>query len=350
MQTSTAAIVASGSSILVPEPQSYGEMAAQAEPQLDWLWHGYLAGGNITLLTSQWKTGKTTLLAVLLERLHSGRELAGHAVRAGRAAVITEESPVHWRMRGRRLDFGPQACFFCRPFKGKPTRDQWQALVDRLERLRAERGLDLVVIDTLSSVLPCGVENHADAVLQVLRPLEQLTAGGVAVLILHHPRKGTCHPGQAARGSGALTAYADVVLEMTCPSRWRREDRRRILSGWSRHAETPQELAIELTEDGGDYTVCERLDEELDRALQLVRSVLESEQQQMTRAQILARWPQRAKPAPSTLWSHLERGVELGQLAREGTGRSGDAFRYTLPGTDFSWLPDIEDILNSSLM
>jgi AAA domain len=33
---------------------------------LSWLWHGYLAAGNVTLLTSQWKSGKTTLLAVLL--------------------------------------------------------------------------------------------------------------------------------------------------------------------------------------------------------------------------------------------------------------------------------------------
>ena len=35
---------------------------------LSWLWRGYLAHGFLTLLTSQWKTGKTTLLAVLLAR------------------------------------------------------------------------------------------------------------------------------------------------------------------------------------------------------------------------------------------------------------------------------------------
>jgi hypothetical protein len=31
------------------------------EPRVDWLWDGYLARGSVTLLTSQWKTGKTTL-------------------------------------------------------------------------------------------------------------------------------------------------------------------------------------------------------------------------------------------------------------------------------------------------
>jgi hypothetical protein len=32
---------------------------------LKWLWHGYLGPGKVTLLTSQWKSGKATLLAGL---------------------------------------------------------------------------------------------------------------------------------------------------------------------------------------------------------------------------------------------------------------------------------------------
>src|SRR5262249_25277614 len=34
---------------------------------LEWLWHGIIARGNLTLLTSRWKSGKTTLLAGLLQ-------------------------------------------------------------------------------------------------------------------------------------------------------------------------------------------------------------------------------------------------------------------------------------------
>ena len=264
------------------EPQSYHELAARAGPstKVSWLWQGYLAAGQITLLTSQWKTGKTTLLAVLLERMHSGRALASRKVRRGRAAVITEESPIHWRLRGQRLDFGAQACFFCRPFAGKPAREGWRGLVDRLARLRAEKGLNLVAIDTLSSFLPRGVENQADGILEVLRPLEQLTAAGVAVLLLHHPRKGVVHAGQAARGSGALSAYADIVLELTCLARSRREDRRRLLCAWSRHDDTPPELVLELSADGCDYAVCEPVDDDFarehERALKLICEILAS--------------------------------------------------------------------------
>ena len=42
-----------------------------AAPATDWVWHGFLAPGCISLLTSQWKTGKSTLLAILLARLVS---------------------------------------------------------------------------------------------------------------------------------------------------------------------------------------------------------------------------------------------------------------------------------------
>src|SRR6516225_3379061 len=65
-----------------------GELAKSAANGGAWLWHGYLGPGKITLLTSQWKSGKTTLISVLLARLSRGGELAGLPLAAGRAAMI----------------------------------------------------------------------------------------------------------------------------------------------------------------------------------------------------------------------------------------------------------------------
>ena len=50
-----------------------------------WLWEGYLMPGDVTLLTSLWKTGKTTLLAGLLQSLGTGTPFLGRATRPGRA-------------------------------------------------------------------------------------------------------------------------------------------------------------------------------------------------------------------------------------------------------------------------
>lgn len=328
------------------EPLLFADLAAQAGPSVAWLWRGYLARGSVTLLTSQWKTGKTTLLSVLLARLHKGGDLAGLGVRPGRAAIVTEESPSHWRQRGERLDFGPKAYFFCRPFPGKPTRDEWCRLVDRLDRLRKECGVDLVVIDTLSSVIPCGVENHADAMLQVLRPLETLTRAGAAVLLLHHPRKGAAHDGQAARGTGALSAYVDVLIEMRFLLRAGPDDRRRRLTAWSRYDETPREMVIELTANGRGYTNCpDALDEELEHGLAQCRDLLASAGKQLTRERILEIWSDRPKPGVATLWRWLEQAAKRGLLTRHGTGRRSDPFRYAFPGCDLPWDPDPLEVL-----
>ena len=66
--------------------------AAAGAPQ-PWLWQGFLAPGAVTLLTTQWKAGKTTLAAVLLARLKAGGELAGLPLAAGGAVVASEEPP-----------------------------------------------------------------------------------------------------------------------------------------------------------------------------------------------------------------------------------------------------------------
>src|SRR5439155_13812744 len=115
--------------------------------------------------------------------------------------------------RTQRLGLGQQVCLITRPFASKPTPEQWRDLVDFLGELHRQHGLALAVIDTVGEFLPAGAERGAEAMLEALLPLRQLTAAGVAVL-LHHPRKTAAPGGQVARGSAALSAFADVLVEM----------------------------------------------------------------------------------------------------------------------------------------
>ena len=47
---------------LASAPRSFwGSELDNRNTNVGWLWQGYLAAGNVTLLTSQWKSGKTTL-------------------------------------------------------------------------------------------------------------------------------------------------------------------------------------------------------------------------------------------------------------------------------------------------
>ena len=153
-----------------------------------WLWHGFVGPGQITLLSSQWKMGKTSLLALLMARRREGGTLADLSVTAGPSAVVSEEPADLWRERGQRLGFRDDTTFFCRPFAGKPTIAQIDALCGRLLELRAANGTDLAVFDPLSHFLPRGAENNADILLDAAPPLRRLADAGMAVALLHHVR------------------------------------------------------------------------------------------------------------------------------------------------------------------
>ena len=115
-------------------------LRAGAGAGLRWLWHGYLAPGVVTLLSSQWKTGKTTLASVLLARMKAGGSLAGLAVAAGRAVVVSEEPAEQWVRRGGKLDLEEHVGWYCRPFRGRPRPGQWEALLERVAEEAARNG------------------------------------------------------------------------------------------------------------------------------------------------------------------------------------------------------------------
>jgi hypothetical protein len=304
-----------------------------------WLWHGYLGPGKVTLLTSQWKSGKTTLVSLLLARMQQGGQLAGLPVAAGKALVISEESEADWRPRFAHLGIRDNVDLLCRPFTAQPSMEQWLALIETAAAMRHRQGSDLVVIDSLAYFLPAHSENSASALLECLTPLQRLSTAHMGVLLPHHPRKGRTVAGQAARGSGALPSFVDVIIEMGYYAHPDDLDRRRRLVAFSRHDDTPRHLLIELNADGTDYEVLQSgLDAALGDSWAVVVQVLTESVSKLTRQEILDRWsPDYHKPDSTTLWRWLSRAVAGGIVRQEGTGRPRDPFRY--------WLPQREELL-----
>lgn len=318
------------------------EDLAAADTGVPWLWEGYLAAGQVTLLTSQWKAGKTTLLSVLLARLEQAGSLAGLPVAPSRAAVISEESPSHWQARAGRLRLGRHICFQCRPFKGKPTFSEWTRLIDRQAELHRQHGINLLVIDTLNTFLPGRGENSSALMTEALMPLQRLTALGMALLLLHHPRKGECQAGQAARGSGALPSFADICIEMKPFGRHGLDDRRRRLHGYSRFAQTPTQLVIELNEAGTDYqNLGSLVQADFADNWTLLHAVLDSAPRKLTRQGILAAWPEdHLPPNGATLWRWLSRALADQLIRREGSGTRSDPYQFWLPAREEVWNQD----------
>jgi hypothetical protein len=308
-----------------------------------WLWQGYLAAGNLTLLTGAPKGGKTTLLSVLLHHLRTGGTLAGQPVRPGKALVVSEEAPAHWQARRQALHLAEQVCLVCRPFSSRPAPEQWQQLLDHVLALHAAHPFDLVVLDPLSAFLPGRCENHAGALLEALAPLHRLTERGLAVLLAHHPTKRDLAVGLSARGSGALLGFADVVLELRRPAGAALAGRRSCLLGLSRYGQTPPEQLLELNAAGTDYDCVAAPEPEDEFAVgwRPLRLLLEDATGKLTRAQIQEGWPPDfPRPSATTLWRILERATTEGRVCRGGSGRSSDPYRYWLAEKEAAFQAD----------
>jgi hypothetical protein len=321
-------------------PLWWDDLNSSAAGGTSWLWRGYLAAGYITLLTSRWKAGKTTLVSVLLRRLADGGDLAGLAVTPAGAVVVSEEPPALWYERGLRVGFGRNVCWLCRPFASKPTAAEWEGLIQCLADLREEHRLDLAVIDPLASFLPGRDESSAGGMLAALLPLRRLTAAGMAVLLLHHPRKHGGPDGMSSRGSGALTGHADILIEMGwCPGS-EPDDRRRRLRAFARFDETPPERVIELNAAGNDYTPVPA-EESFGQGWPLLDTILRAARGKRTRQEVVDAWPPGApRPGPVSVWRWLDRAVSAGRVLRDGAGTKGDPFLYWLPGMDEVWQRD----------
>ena len=98
--------------------------------RVPWIWEGLIAEGCITLLCAPEKTGKTTLLSLLLDRRRQGGMLLGKKVRPGRTIVCSEEEDLIWALRQPPLDFGNNVEFH-KPMD-KPTPDGWVDFIDHL--------------------------------------------------------------------------------------------------------------------------------------------------------------------------------------------------------------------------
>jgi hypothetical protein len=315
------------------------EVMTSHDQPTDWLWQGFIARGNATLLTGMWKAGKTTLLSLLLSRRKDGGTLGAIPIKAGKTIIVTEENFQRWGQRARALDFGGKVCFLARPFLTIPTPEQWQILLERILRLRSEHGIDLAVIDPLAPFFHC--ENNAKNILQTMLPLRALADAGMAVVGMHHPAKKEKPLGAAARGSGALLGHVDISIEMRHPGGDPLTRRRRLFT-LSRLPETPRSILLELNAEGTDYLpVADDYDDPFQENWKVLSMVLEDARQKLSRQDILQEWPADfAKPCSMTLFRWLDRAVREGLIQSEGSGRKNDPFVYWLPEREAAWKED----------
>ena len=319
--------------------------AAPAAASVEWLWNGFLMPGDIALLTSQWKTGKTTLLSGLLRHLADGKPFLGRATRPARAFVVSEESHAQWGERLRLTPIGPHVELLARPFRGRPTPDEWELLIDRAIGAKTE----LFVVDPIASFLPGRSESEATSVLESLQPLLRMTAAGIAVLLLHHPRKKASEIGSSARGSGALLGFVDTSLELSRADRWDMESNRRLIRAQSRRGETPARLAYEWNRATGAFTLtADPRQRQFEENWVAIHALLKERTEGISSREVAEYWPDEgARPNKNAIYAWMNIAFDRKLVRREGQGTRMKPWRYRLENDNDRYrdeLPPLEPL------
>jgi hypothetical protein len=261
---------------------SYGNDSLRSrERSIPWIWDGLVAEEAVTLLSAPEKTGKTTLLSLLLDRRRAGGQLLGRAVRPGRTILCSEENSRLWALRQPPLDFGPRLEFHRPP--GTPSRRRWRRFIDHLLDL-PEDPYELLVIDTAMSFLPAA-QNNTRALRWALHELRVVAGRPAGVLLLHQ----TCAERSRSGARGPLAGFADILIDMQIPP-GDRFTRRRHFYGVGRYPGTLQHVTAELNPEGTDYLLLPDgpPGAGLAPALETVRHLLGQSPAPLTRQEILA--------------------------------------------------------------
>ncbi|MEE8170216.1 MAG: hypothetical protein V3T70_06690, partial [Phycisphaerae bacterium] len=108
-----------------------------------------------------------------------------------------------------------------------------------------------------------------------------------------------------------------------------REDRRRVLTGYSRFHETPPEIVIELTDDGY-RTVGAKADAKRADRLDVIAELLPADPPGMRSDEVREAWPDNGVPMPGkrTIQADLKHGESIQRWAVTGAGIKQDPLRF----------------------
>ena len=287
------------------------------------LWGPYIRRGHRTLFSAHPKTGKTTLIAHVLRSMGNGGYLAGEIIK-GTALVVTEESNRLWAQRAEKLGIGNHISVV-----GKNVLFEWEwpELCLGIAWAANEFGYDLVVIDTFAAFCRLEDENNSAQVTETMNWLQPIMATNTAILLIHHCRKSGGSRGLGVRGSTALTASADILVEMGFTSKADKKEgqgsrRHRKLTIDSRFDDIEPTI-IELAKDGQSYLETSRV--------QIIARLLPDGPPGLLPAEVLAKWPpgyELPKSADSVSTSLGGGEKEWRLWEHTGGGRKGSPCRY----------------------
>lgn len=291
-----------------------------------WLIDNFAFLHGVSMLSGPPKSGKSTLTADALRCRETGEDFIGNQSRIGPTLLVTEEGGVPVRFKYGELS--ELAIFDQQAAGGETFRDTLTRIGDWADQ-QSEPAL--VVIDTLAAWGAVENENDAAEMTRVVNDVKALAmAKNVGILLIHHSRKGGGERGEAIRGSGAVLAVMDHVMEITPV---RDESNQRRIHVMSRVLPEDTGWLVDFDSTERRYTVITKQAEE-----QMTQAAIEADV-----ARIPATGPgMLRRNMPLDLQKRLNHLVNIGRV-RAAQGRSKTNLYWGIPPAGPDPYPDDDD-------
>jgi DnaB-like helicase N terminal domain/AAA domain len=303
------------------------DLAITVDQEVAWIAKGLVAKGSITELGAKVKAGKTTLVLEMVRAVLDGERFLDLPTVKTAIVYLTEQPSTSFRQSMNRAhllgreDF--HSLFFSETY-GLAWPQVAAAAFAQCKRV----GAGLLVIDTLSQFagLTGDRENNSGDALEAMLPLQQGVADGTGIVLVRHERKSGGDVGDSGRGSSAFAGAVDIVLSLRKPE-GNSPKNRRLLQSLSRFTETPNDLLIELT-DAGYILLGERRETALKDAKDAIFRIAPRVEAEAIGLEDITKAAELTRPTAQRAIDEL---VRDGQLIRNGKGKRGNPFRYSIP-------------------
>jgi len=189
-------------------------------------------------------------------------------------------------------------------------------------------GAALLVVDTLGQFagISGDSENNSEDALKAMQPLQLAAAEGIGVMASRHERKSGGAVGESGRGSSAFSGAVDIVLSIRRPEGKHRKTLRTI-EAISRFDGTPDEMTIELTEEGY-IALGTSVDVESEEVARHLLSAAPESDREAIDLKVLI---EGSKISRSTAQRVIRELCSKGSMCSTGEGKRGNPFKYFLP-------------------
>ena len=286
----------------------------EPEENTQWVWEGILPQGGMSLLVAKPKVGKSTLALNLAVAVSRGEDFLGRPTIRGPVVYLALEEKrgeIRKRLMAMEVEDEPIHLHFGLAPKGA---------IDQIDLLLAETGAVLLVVDTLQKLARVKDLNDYATVTTTLEPLLALARErNCHILLTHHAGKTERTDGDDILGSTALLGSVDTAILL------KKREQGRTMSTVQRYGDDVPETVILLT-DTFTLTVAGSLEDARKETVWAeIRMVLET-YPRLTEAEIFEAVNRRKAEIASALRWALSKGL----IARDGTGKKGDPYRYKM--------------------